>query len=81
MPGWVQNIQITMASRERASPTMATKPEANISFRFCTSLVTRVMRRPTGLRWKKSVLRPMRCAKSCIRSSSMAFWPTQASRK
>jgi hypothetical protein len=70
-----------MASRERASPTMATNPEENISLRFCTSLVTRVMRRPTGLRWKKSVLRPMRWAKSCMRRSSMARWPTLASRK
>ena len=79
-PTCLLNIQITMAVRDKASPTMATNPEENISLRFCTSLMTRVMSRPTGLRWKKWVLRFMRWENSCMRRSSMAIWPTQASR-
>ncbi len=77
-PTCLLNIQRTMAVRERASPTMATKPDENISLRFWTSLMTRVMSRPTGLRWKKWVLRFMRWRNTCMRKSSMAICPTQA---
>ena len=45
-------IATKMKERRTTSPTRLTSPEANISFSDSMSLVSRVMRRPTGVRSK-----------------------------
>jgi hypothetical protein len=43
----------------KRSPNTVTTPELKSSFSASTSLVTRVIRRPTGFRSKKRRLRPL----------------------
>ena len=50
-----QSIRVVMASSVNRSPSPATTPEVNNSFRASTSDVTRVTRRPTGLRSKNGM--------------------------
>ncbi len=44
------SIAPTMKTRVKTSPKTVTTPELKSSLRVSTSLVIRVMRRPTGLR-------------------------------
>ena len=45
-----RHIAIRIPASVNTSPSIATTPAASSSFRTSTSLVTRVMSRPTGLR-------------------------------
>ena len=48
--GLSRNMVAMMNESTSTSPRMVTSPEANRSFSTSTSVVTRVTRRPTGLR-------------------------------
>ena len=51
-----------MPASMKTSRNTDTTPDANSSFRASTSVVTRVISRPTGLRSKKATSRRCRCA-------------------
>ena len=57
------NMTAMMPSSVNTSPNTVTTPEVNSSLTASTSLVTRVMSRPTGLRSKKPTCSRCRCAK------------------
>jgi len=58
------------------SPRRLTSPDANISFSASTSLVMRVMRRPSGVRSKNDDASDKTCWCSRSRRSFIARWPT-----
>jgi hypothetical protein len=49
-PQFIRSMMMTMKSRMKTSSKIASTPDVNISLRASTSEVTRVTRRPTGLR-------------------------------
>ena len=57
-----------------------TTPEVNISFSASTSLVSRVTRRPTGLRSKKLTCMRWMWRKIWLRMSNMTFCPVHCIR-
>ena len=70
------SITTMMLRRVKKSPKIATTPEEKRSFSTSTSVVTRVTRRPTGLRSKKAISSRCKCRKSCLRRSYITFCPT-----
>ena len=46
----IRSMMMTMKTSTKTSSKMASTPDVNISFSASMSLVTRVTRRPTGLR-------------------------------
>ena len=48
--GLIRNMIARISESTSTSPRIVTRPEANRSFNTSTSVVTRVTRRPTGLR-------------------------------
>ena len=69
------SMAIMMKATVNTSPKIVTTPEVNISFRTSTSLVSRVIRRPTGFRSKYASRRRCRCRKISCRRSSITFCP------
>ncbi len=74
---FIASMTPMMNIRVKTSPKIATTPEVNISFRTSTSLVSRVISRPTGLRSKKRTDRRCSWAKISVRRSYMTRWPIQ----
>ncbi len=68
-------IAIRMKPRRTTSPTRLTIPEANISFSDSTSLVSRVIRRPTGVRSKNDADSDRMWRWARVRRSFMPRWP------
>ena len=68
-------ITAMIPTRVKRSPKTVTTPEVNSSFTASTSVVTRVMSRPTGLRSKWPTCSRCRCAKISRRMSCMIRCP------
>ena len=51
----IRSMTPTIPASTKTSSKMETTPEVNMSFSASTSVVTRVTRRPTGLRSKKAM--------------------------
>ena len=66
-----------MKSSVKMSPNTETTPELNSSFSVSTSLVMRVIRRPTGFLSKKRRSRRWKWAKISVRRSYITLWPSQ----
>ena len=69
------SIAVTIAPIVKMSPKIVTTPEVNISFSTSTSLVTRVISRPTGFRSKNASSSLCNREKTSARMSSMTFCP------
>ena len=76
----MRSMMPTMASEEMMLPKISRTPEVNISLRASTSEVTRVTRRPTGLRSKKATSWNWMWRKISRRRSNMIFWPVHCMR-
>ena len=70
----------TTPTRVTTSATTAKIPLVNASLTASTSLRTRVIRRPTGVRSKKPASSFSRCVKSAARRSWITRWPVSAIR-
>ena len=64
-----------MPTSMNTSPKIATTPEANSSLSTSTSVVTRVMSRPTGFRSKNRTSSFCSCPYTSMRRSNMMRWP------
>ena len=73
--GFSTKRMTTIPVRTTTSPSSATKPDVKSSFRASTSVVRRVMRRPTGVRSKTATSACWRCPKIHVLRSNMTPWP------
>ena len=77
----IHSMIATTPASVTTSATTAKSPLVNASLTASTSLSTRVISRPTGVRSKNPASRRSRCAKSRARRSWMTRWPVSAIRK